>query len=443
MARKSKKIKALISNLIMNTNTAEAQFDIYGLRISSIGYLISEDFNEITIMMDIILSGFFNNDDNYRISIIYFNEKNDVCGETYMYIRGVRFNGFNTYSFTVTSEAIATSAHNVKISIISRKDEILLQREQINNQKANTVRGILNTVASTIMSLIEPLSERINAPFNPVNANLGYFPKYFEIPIICEYNKAYYYFMFLMKDSVLMYRDLTESGSIQYVFRVYDMDIEKLAQFVYYYNKEYPLHFHAGGIQTLSNCINNLHPYFVMKNIYWNVYDQYCENNRGSAFKEFPELIKGTILEQAHTLLLSYEEKIKEHRNHVFKNSISPPVRSEFIKYKLFNTVRILYPDAMYKTRVVQKNDFKIDIFVPSKNFGINFSADEQKKLICKQNSILLLNWKYKQSTAVQLFLRLMSEKGMADVPSYEQAQQSVRQFDVIANRASVFSFLK
>lgn len=136
------------------------------------------------------------------------------------------------------------------------------------------------------------------------------------------------------------------------------------------------------------------------------------EVQRANCFKRFREYMDNT--------LLYYKERTKK-RTEVYSQLIlqgqtSPKWKSEA---QLFALVSSIYPDAIYQYRSDWLESQSLDVFIPSISVGIEYQGvqhykpieyfggeehfkhqqenDKKKRMLCKRNGIILMEWPYNE----------------------------------------------
>ena len=101
-------------------------------------------------------------------------------------------------------------------------------------------------------------------------------------------------------------------------------------------------------------------------------------------------------------------------------------------EYKLFNLIKLWYPDAVFQFSPVWLNKQSIDIFLPSKHIGIEYQGrqhfesidyfggdevfrentrrDNEKLRVCKENGVTILCWKYNQKVTFSAVSKFLNE---------------------------------
>lgn len=114
-----------------------------------------------------------------------------------------------------------------------------------------------------------------------------------------------------------------------------------------------------------------------------------------------------------------YRTSIREKRTEIYnalagENKTTRRWTSEQL---LFHIIKGIYPDAIFQFKSKWLGHQSLDIFVPSKNFGIEYQGlqhyqpvdlfggeeqfkerqrlDERKRMLCKENGVKLIEWKY------------------------------------------------
>lgn len=163
-----------------------------------------------------------------------------------------------------------------------------------------------------------------------------------------------------------------------------------------------------------------------------------------SYFSDVSEYINRTGTEQSEAILLflksqnfeyiSHISEFKERYNNYYSmlvenGDVIPKWKSE---YSLYELIKKKYPNAIYQYRAKWLGHQSLDIFIPDKMIGIEYqgiqhykpislfgglahfqkqqSLDIQKKKLCEENNIFLVEWRYDEPISSAMLKQKISE---------------------------------
>lgn len=110
--------KAIVANLIKNTDVLEMQFDSYGLKVSSIGYNVLDGGNYwLEAFVEIVSTGSAKLKDDYQVKVNLYNEHGHLIGNEDEGLYASDFNGFETFTFSFLSNGISLEVQKARIFI--------------------------------------------------------------------------------------------------------------------------------------------------------------------------------------------------------------------------------------------------------------------------------------------------------------------------------------
>ena len=108
----------IINNLIKNTDVLEMQFESFGLKVSSIGYELSNHSDYwLCAFVEIISSGKGKLVDDFQVKVNLYNESGNLIGNEFGFLEGSEFNGFETFNLAFQNDGIGLAAHKARIFI--------------------------------------------------------------------------------------------------------------------------------------------------------------------------------------------------------------------------------------------------------------------------------------------------------------------------------------
>ena len=117
--RKFEEKKAIVSNLIKNTDVLEMQFESYGLKVSSFGYAIDDTF-WLQVFVEIISICLGKLECDYSIKVNAYDENGNLIGNKDRMLCASDFNGFEAFTFYFQTDGIGLEAHKTRIFITKR-----------------------------------------------------------------------------------------------------------------------------------------------------------------------------------------------------------------------------------------------------------------------------------------------------------------------------------
>ena len=140
-------------------------------------------------------------------------------------------------------------------------------------------------------------------------------------------------------------------------------------------------------------------------------------------------------------LPISVEDIVNDNINGQYvkkleSNTLSVKWKSEFLLYRLIYSY---FPDAIIHYHASWLGLQHLDIFIPSLSLGVEYQGtqhykmndffggefgfenrqflDEQKRKICKENDVILIEWPYTLTITPINFIKLLQDCGITDIP--------------------------
>lgn len=266
-----------------------------------------------------------------------------------------------------------------------------------------------------------------------------------HVPINCYFDKGFYSSIYhIQNNPIIEKRISSEEENIQIVVGV---DKRNLDLLLYLFNGTVNEHGFACREKNELYCyLMANHSILKLKTRISEIYSNYFY---------LDVIIQSDIYQEAKSVVQQYYDKIKKLRNETYKTLIQQKlIPSKWSsELKLYNLIKIFFPDTIYQFRADWLMGQSLDIYIPSANCAIEYQGqqhyevvdyfgdeenyiyrterDQSKKQKCIDQGVTLLEWPYNFEITIHTVRGFLRESVPEEEIRYSIIESKIKSYPI------------